>query len=311
MTPTGNCSIGQSVVAWTVGQAGDSTGTIDPITTFKNIGDWMVTAGEGLGLAVAYVKGAEQTAWAKAADAATGLMPPVGVVGTAVATAKGALTMAVETLPTVAFGMVGVGTILAVYLPMLPALNWLGALVQYFVVVVEGLVAAGIGALAHMEADGEGMGPRTERFYIFLLNALLRPALMLFGFFTAAALSTALATLFAKTLFLPAMASAQGNSLTGMLACVGYILVFMLGLWSVVQGLFAMTHLMADQVLGYLGAGHTSDLGKSTEERTRSVFIPSVRGAAQRIGMGGLGGRDRGDRGGRGACKEPGKASEK
>lgn len=96
-----------------------------------------------------------------------------------------------------------------------------------------------------------------------------------------------------------------------MLACVGYILVFMLGLWSVVQGLFAMTHLMADQVLGYLGAGHTSDLGKSTEERTRSVFIPSVRGAAQRIGMGGLGGRDRGDRGGRGAGKEPGKASEK
>ncbi len=309
-TPTGNCSLGQSLVSAVVGQAGDSTGVIDPIISFKNMGDWMMAAGEGLGVAVAYLKGAEQTIYGRAAEAAADLMPPVGVVGASVATAKGALGMALETLPGVAFAMVCLGTIMAVYLPMLPALTWLGALVQYFVVVIEGLVAAGIAALAHMEAEGEGMGQRTERFYIFLLNALARPALMLLGFFMAAALSTVLGSLFAKHLFLPVMANAQGNSITGLVSVIGYVLVFMLGLWTLVSGLFAMTHLLPDQVLGYMGAGHTSELGKSTESGARSVFITSVQRAGQRLGMG-LGGGDRGKgRAGKGGRPGTGKDSQ-
>lgn len=309
-TPTGNCSLGQSLVSAVVGQAGDSTGVIDPVISFKNMGDWMMAAGEGLGVAVAYLKGAENTIYGRAAEAAADLMPPVGVVGASVATAKGALGMALETLPGVAFAMVCLGTIMAVYLPMLPALTWLGALVQYFVVVIEGLVAAGIAALAHMEAEGEGMGQRTERFYIFLLIALARPALMLLGFFMAAALSTVLGTFFAKTLFLPAMANAQGNSITGLVSVIGYVLVFMLGLWTLVSGLFAMTHLLPDQVLGYMGAGHTSELGKSTESGARSVFITSVQRAGQRLGLG-LGGGDRGKgRAGKGGRPGTGKDSQ-
>lgn len=278
-TPTGNWSIGQALVKRGIGLvAGD--GQVNPIIMMKNLGDYTMMAGQTIFAAQGVLKaigdGDEDEdegrgASGKSADDKPGLLMRL---------AGGAAQAMISLLPLIATIMIGAGAMMAIYIPMLPFITWMGALVQYCVVVVEGLIAAPIAALAHMESEGEGMGQRTERGYIFMLNVLLRPGLMLFGFFLASALMILLGTYQAK-LFVYAMANAQGNSLTGLISIVAYLLIFLVLNWTLVQGLFNMIYLVPDQVLGYIGVGHTSDLGREVEGKVHGLFVNFTRSAGQ------------------------------
>jgi len=279
-TPTGNCSIGQALVAKAL-PAGDA-GLIDPITTIKNMGDAALGLSESLMVGAAWLTGADESLIGSMAErtvSSVGLFTPGGAAATV---AVGFVKVAIGVLPTAAMGLMALAVAMSVWVPLIPWLTWTGALTQYFVVLIEGLIAAPLGALAHMEAEGEGMGQRTERLYLFFLNALARPACMLFGFMMAATLLTLLGTLVAHQ-FLPAMANAQGNSLTGLASVIGYLVVFWLVVWSMTQSLFNMTMLLPDQVLGYLGTSHTSDLGRGNEEHGRTVFMGSLKSSSHPV----------------------------
>lgn len=63
-------------------------------------------------------------------------------------------------------------------LPFTPVIMWLGAVVNYFVIFIESLFGGQLWGLVHLDPDGEGMGQRTTHGYVFLLNLLFRPAMM-------------------------------------------------------------------------------------------------------------------------------------
>jgi len=269
ISQTGNFSIGQALVGATMNGLTDG-GNANPIIMFKNMGDYTMTIGEGMAMAALAVKSGVEAA----ADAAQGAaaVPGLGTVARAGAAAGSGAKLVLSMLTFVSQLMIAAGAVMAIYIPLVPFLSWLGGLVQYFVVVVEGLVAASIGALAHMEAEGEGFGPRTERFYLFLLNALARPALMLFGFFLASALVVLLGG-FEFRMFAPAIANSQGNSVTGLVSFIGLLGVFLFAGWSLIQGLFNLVHMLPDQVLGYMGASHSSNIGSDTESKLHGLFL--------------------------------------
>lgn len=280
--PTGDWSLGQAMVKRAIGTvAGD--GQVNPIIMMKNLGDYTMMAGQAIFAATGVMK-ALQDDDAEEEDGGRGVAGTIASkipgVGTIMKLASGAIAALISLLPMLATIMIGAGAMMAIYIPMLPFITWMGALVQYCVVVVEGLIAAPIAALAHMESEGEGMGPRTERGYIFILNVLLRPGLMLFGFFLASALMILLGTYQTK-LFIYAMANAQGNSLTGLISIVAYLLIFLVLNWTLIQGLFNMIYLVPDQVLGYIGQGHTSELGREVEGKVHALFGNFTRTAGQ------------------------------
>ena len=166
---------------------------------------------------------------------------------------------------------------------MIPFLVWMGGVVQYAVVVCQGLVGAPIAALSHLETEGEGMGQRSEAGYMFLLNVTFRPALMLFGFFLASGLLIVIGSLLVM-LFSSAMANAQGNSVTGVLSFVGFITIFVVAIVTLIQSLFNMIFLLPDQVLGMIGnQGGGAELGKDAEQRFTAIV-----GGAQRAGTDGF-----------------------
>lgn len=277
-TPTGNCSLGQAIMKKVIsGVAADSggDGLVNPIIMFKNLGDWTMTIGGGV---LTYAATADKDGGGAKGDAGQQAAPPPGGEGKSWVGKKiSNLFDSIKSLaPTIAALMLFLGAFMALYIPLIPFITWMGAIIQYVVVVIEGLVGMPIAALSHMDSDGEGMGQRTERGYIFLLNVAFRPILMVLGFFAASALVIVLGT-FQTELFIPAIANVQGNSVTGLFSIIGFLVIFAVMNVTLIQGMFNMIFLLPDQVLGLIGAGSTDSIGKDTENKVNQLYMASAR----------------------------------
>lgn len=81
---------------------------------------------------------------------------------------------------------------LAMIIPMIPVLIWIGVILDWMVIVIEAMIASPYWAMAHLDGDGEGMGRNTAHGYIFILNLLFRPAILVITF---ALVTTVLSTI--------------------------------------------------------------------------------------------------------------------
>ncbi len=78
------------------------------------------------------------------------------------------------------------GVYLAFYLPSIPFIRWVSALFSWLILVVEALIAAPLWIAAHALPEGEGFaGNHARRGYFLLMAIIIRPALMVSGFFIA------------------------------------------------------------------------------------------------------------------------------
>lgn len=303
-TATGNFSLGQAIIKQAIdvaavgsgggaggGVFGSSTGLVNPITMFKNMGDILMNIGTGLYTikAMSDMDATDANAGKDVTSKFGGaLIKKMGSLATGPITsiAIKAIGKIANMLMIIAPYIVILGLLMGIYIPMIPFITWMGAVVQYFVVVCQGIVGAPIAALSHLEAEGDGLGRRTEAGYMFALNVTFRPALMLFGFFLASSLMIALGT-FQARIFLVAMANAQGNSITGFLSIIGFLTVFFIMNVTLIQGLFNMIFLLPDQVLGLIGtSGAMTDIGKETEGKMHNTFMAVGRSGQAMAGAG-------------------------
>ncbi len=245
----------------------------------KNTGDYAMTSVQAFVLGEAAMDLIPAMKAVKGMSAVTGALKKVA---TASASSGGSGSL-VGMMSILMGAIFVVGAIMSLYIPFIPFIAWMGGLIQYVTIFFEGLVAAPIWAFAHLDADGEGMGQRAERGYIFLLNMLFRPFLMVLGFVLAAALLVVLGT-FQAAMFIPAMSNVQGNSLTGLVSIVMLLGVFVIMNITMIHGVFNLITLIPDQVLGWVGNMSNTQLGKETEEKAHAMFINLGRGVAPALG---------------------------
>ncbi len=271
-TATGNCSMGQSFVQYAIDKASTGTGggsIVNPIVMFKNLGDDVLDMASTLTIAV----GAAKLIPAPDDDGAVAKVvqkiPGIGIAAS--------IASKIASLSWVIPYLVVLGLLMSIYVPMIPFVTWMGGVTQYVVIFCQGIVGMPIAAFAHLDAEGDGMGRRTEPGYMFILNVTFRPALMLFGFFMASGLMLVLGT-FQASLFTTAMANAQGNSITGLYSVIGFLALFAVMNITLIQSLFNMIFLLPDQVLSLVGnAGHMADLGKDAEHKIHALFMSTGR----------------------------------
>ncbi len=304
-TATGNCSLGQAIVSAFIGatargsgggSAGSGsliagageTGLVNPVIASKNLGDYVMTVasalvtqnfmGERLAAGAAWAAGTVGK-WVGTAGTVAGVPGAGGLAAGGDALAKvggfagAALTYAVP------FGwmLLVLGGLLSIYIPMTPFIFWFGGLITYAASFIEGLIAMPLHSLAHLQTEGEGLGSGTTKGYLFFLNTLIRPALMVLSFFIASSLVIALGTLLAN-LFMPAMASVQGNSITGLASIVALLVVFFLLNMTLINGCFELVQVIPDQVIAFVGAGDiNTTLGKGTEGKVNQLFMLASR----------------------------------
>lgn len=272
---------GQGIInraaSWAITGDISGTSTANPLIEFKNMGDDIVWAGSaiitGYGVAragaVALQKMGEAASNQPIAGAAA--VPEVGILS---AVAEG-LSVVGPLVYMASMALFFFGVMLSTYIPMLPFIVWFGGIMAWFANTIEGLIAAPVGAFVHLEAEGDGMGQRSQHSYMFLFGVLLRPILMVFGFFAASFAVKVLGTIL-LVLFAPALANAQGNSMTGLVMILAYLAIFVSLALTLIHGSFNLIHIIPDQVIAWAGGHISGTMGKDTDDRAKNVFVGGI-----------------------------------
>lgn len=289
-TSTGDTSIGQWILggALNATMGANSTGasnSINPIIAFKNIGDNGLAAAQAIYFAYkAFSAVADSTVGGAVMDVASsklgsGLISKIPVVGgianTLMSIAKDAGALL---LPAVGLLFV-TAAVMAFYIPMVPFIQWFAALIQWFTSVIESLIGSSLWAMAHFDSDGEGMGQRTSYGYTYMLNNFARPIIMTFSFFIASAAVTVMGTYLFRY-FGAAVGTAQGNSLTGLLSILAYMVIFTVMGMTLVNSTFTMMLHLADRMIGWIGQNQNAAIGHEVENRVAGVFVNAARGGS-------------------------------
>lgn len=227
----------------------------NPMLVVKDIGDYMIVSGEALltayATAVVAVKGASSGWVTSAADqlATAGLFSWKGA-------AAALLDLSDKWVSGLVMFLIMTGGILAVYIPFVPFIQWVAAVIQYLIIVLEAMVSAPLWAMVHMDTDGEGLGQRTTYGYLFLLNVLFRPVLMIFGFIGAGVImwlaGGLVNDLFAFAVF-NANTGGDGQATFGLVSFCFVVVVYVSIMLMLVNGTFNLVHTLPDKVLNWVG----------------------------------------------------------
>lgn len=266
---------GQQWVKWAIdlnsGQG--SSGSTNPLIGMKNLGDRILEVGWGALGTYAGMKaalGAKDTLIGRMAEVAT-----AGISGLLGGAGNGLMSALAPFIVIMCITLFFFGATLSIYIPMLPFMVWFGGVVGWFAVVCESVVAAPLWAFAHLDGEGEGMGQRTTHGYIFLLNVMFRPVFMMLGFIFGGAGVVVLGTLL-NTMFGVALANAQFDSITGLVSIIGYIVLYVSMCLSLVNGAFALIHVIPDQVFAWVGGQMAGAVGRDMPDKASQNFGAGV-----------------------------------
>jgi len=292
-TSTGNTSLGQ----WILGSAlngvigSSSTGagqTVNPIITFKNIGDNALAAAQAMYFAYRAADYVASTGVGKAvigaaksvANSSLGRKVLSATPGGGIATSLSKIAADAGGLMLPVLGLMFVSAaVMAFYIPMVPFIQWFAAIIQWFTSVIESLLGSSLWAMAHFDSDGEGMGQRTSYGYTYMLNNFARPIIMTFSFFIASAAVTVMGT-FLFRYFGAAVGSAQGNSLTGLMSIAAYMVTFTVMGMTLVNSTFSVMLNLADRMIGWIGNNQNAVTGHEVETKVAGVFVNAARGGS-------------------------------
>lgn len=262
-----NSSLGQCIIEGVI--SSESASAPPAIVKISSMGNSVTALGAGIITTIGAVEGGKK-AVREAADKsligeaanALGLSAPARIgIGTAEGILDRWLGVAFVAAETLFFW----GIIASVWIPMIPAVIWIGGVASLLAVWVEAVVAAPLWAFAHLDTDGEGMGQRSQTGYLFLLNVLFRPGLMVVGFILGSIMVEIL-TDYVTALYPSIIANANVDSWTGLIKIVAYLAAFVIILQTVVSISFSMIRFVPDQVLGWIGGNQTNQIGAQAED---------------------------------------------
>ncbi|WP_432415211.1 DotA/TraY family protein [Chromohalobacter israelensis] len=263
-------SPGQWLTNTGVDQAEGVNGIVNPLIAMKSLGDNILVGTEGA--VVGYIglqataggaEGWSDSVWGKLTSFATG-----GATSFAVEFAKAA-TEALS--PLIVLGIImlfGFGITLSIYVPFIPFVIWFAAIINWLVFVAIGVVAAPLWAFAHLSGeDNEG---RAVHGYIFMLNAMLRPVLMVAAFLLAGGILVAGGTLL-NEMFGPALSNAQADSMTGVVSIIGFLGIYISVCMTLIHTSFNMIFQIPDKVMEWIGGSQLAT-GQGSEQEQQNAM---------------------------------------
>lgn len=179
--------------------------------------------------------------------------------------------------------LIGVAFSLSIYLPMIPFIFWIAAAANWLVSVLVGATGGSLWAATHIGAE-EDKGSRAAYGYIFLIDAQIRPMLMVLGFAFASLVIIAIGTLL-NMLFAPVIVNVQSNSFTGLVSMVGFLMVYARICTTTVTRVFALQVTMPDYVISWLGGREAASILGGLAESTKSIFAGFSHGLQRTPGV--------------------------
>lgn len=226
------------------------------ILQLKNKGDTLLNiAGAvytGYVAVNAVAKGFEETLPGAAANKLSGI--PRGITA--------ALDALLSMVIAVVMGLVTLGIMLAVIIPMTPFMIWIMGIAGLLVLIIEALIASVLWVVMLMHPSGEGVtSDYSRQGLMILLMLFVRPTLMLMGMVAGIFLVDPMVD-FVNDMFYFVFQSTQQDTMTGLFIIFGICSVYATLVLAIVRKSFALIHIVPDRVLRWIGGGG-EQLGES------------------------------------------------
>ncbi|HCL5272297.1 TPA: DotA/TraY family protein, partial [Salmonella enterica] len=159
-------------------ETGTSSNQVNPLIKMKNIGDRTMVAAEGIWVtyttARVLVAGGEKSFLGKVLNNLTSVL----------STANALLEALAPPVYFLLFLMFCAGFSLSIYLPFIPFIFWMTGIGNWISSVLIGCTAGPLWGATHL-GTSQDRGSRAAYGYIYLIDSMIRPPLMVFGFFFA------------------------------------------------------------------------------------------------------------------------------
>lgn len=251
---------------------------VNPLIKMQDIGD--VTLGTTEVLMAAYA-GTWATASA-ASNSAVGWATRIFTVdgGAVVKDVLGALS---PPFYFIMLALFSIGFSLAVYLPAVPFLYWMAGFFNWIVSVLVGCAAGPMWSATHLGGE-EDKGSRSAYGYIFLIDMMLRPSLMVLGFFFASVASVAGGTML-NLLFAPALANANADSIMGVVKVIGWLMIYARIATFGVTRIFGIQASLPDYVITFLGGREFAGVMGGMVDNMKNMFGAAGSGVQRTPGI--------------------------
>jgi len=176
-----------------------------------------------------------------------------------------------------------VGFSLSVFLPAVPFLYWMIGVFNWLVSVMVGCAAGPMWSATHLGAE-EDKGSRSAYGYIFLIDMMLRPSLMVLGFFFASVAVMAGGTLL-NMLFAPALANANADSIIGLVKMIGWLMIYARIATFGVTRVFGLQATLADYVITFLGGAGMAGIMGGMVDDVKGMFAAAGGGSRRAPGL--------------------------
>lgn len=251
---------------------------LNHMSQMKSFGDTIVGIGEGCLAAVASAAGVASSVVAKGT---IGLAFDVGAV----------LQVLSGVVTTLAIALFFFGVVLSTYIPMIPFITWMTSVVNWFVLVLESVIAGPLFAVAHIHPDGDDAVGKAGPGWMMVLSLVMRPSLMLFGLL-GSMLLTQPVTGMINSSFMSVVAGVQADSTTGIVSFIAFITIYATLMTTVVHLAFSLIHFIPDNIMRWLGQASGALAGaERAGEESHQIFVGGVREARHGLGgsLGGIG----------------------
>ena len=188
--------------------------------------------------------------------------------GAAVSFLSGTLALTVSFM--IAAPLVAIGITQSFILPLLPFLYWVLAVIGYFLLVAEAVVASSLWALSHLRLDGEGIsGEAGRKGWLMLLSLILTPTLMVIGYFAGMAIFRVAAGLFDFGMFYAMSALVNSSPIVGIFGLIASGILIVVAYLVIIERSFSLISEFPGRILNWIGAeAHLIDGGEQRQLRS-------------------------------------------
>ena len=261
-----------------IGTSADFSHQVNPLIKMQTIGDYTLGATETALAAYTLTMAAASTADNSVLGRIGGLLfvNPGAVV-------KDVLTELAPPFYFVMLLLFAVGFSLAVFLPAVPFLYWMVGVFNWLVSVMVGCAAGPMWSATHLGAE-EDKGSRSAYGYIFLIDMMLRPSLMVLGFFFASVAVMAGGTLL-NLMFGTALANSNADSIMGVVKMIGWLLIYARIATFGVTRVFGLQATLADYVITFLGGAGMAGIMGGLVDDVKGMFAAAGGGSRRAPGL--------------------------
>ncbi len=166
-----------------------------------------------------------------------------------------------EMMTTMGQMILAAGLLLSIYVPMIPFLRTLFAVVTWMMAIFEAIMMVPIAALAHLTTQGEGLAGNGRNAWIVWLNVLMRPTLTVIGYVGALLAFNTFVLYFHDIFTRLTITNLSHDGLAGLFAIVSNTIIYVFVMYTAANMCFKLLDIIPSALMKYMGgsADHSFD----------------------------------------------------